>query len=94
MNDHEIIRLAIKAGLAKQMEDNQYRINQFNELTEFVALVEQQERLACYNLREMLHPMNFGTKETYTADELIGHMKQSIEDYADTINARNKHEQV
>lgn len=44
MTDHEIIRLAIKAGLAKQMEDNQYRINQFNELKEFVALVEQHER--------------------------------------------------
>jgi hypothetical protein len=94
MTDHEIIKLAIKAGLAKTMEDNKYRINQFNELKEFVALVEQQERIACYNLREMLHPMNFGTKKTYTADELVGHMKQGIEDYSDMIYARGKNDQI
>jgi hypothetical protein len=44
MTDHEIFKLAIKAGLAKPMEENQYRINQFNELKQFVALVEQHER--------------------------------------------------
>ena len=47
MNDHEIIKLAIEAGLAKPMDGNQYRINQFAELKKYTDLVVQLERNEC-----------------------------------------------
>ena len=48
------------------------------------------EREACAELKNILHPMNFGGKETYTTQELLDHMKTSIVDYSNAIRARGQ----
>jgi hypothetical protein len=56
----------------------------------FAKLVAEKEREACAEIKNILHPMNFGGKQTYTIQELLDHMKTGIVDYSNAIRARGQ----
>lgn len=79
MKQEDIIRIAREAGFYYT-----------DRLRDFAILVAAAEREACAELKNSLHPMNFGGKQTYTAQELLDHMRQGILDYSDAIRARGQ----
>jgi hypothetical protein len=61
-----------------------------DELRKMVEMAIEKEREACADIKNILHPMNFGGKQSYTVQELLDHMKTGILEYSNAIKARGQ----
>ena len=87
MTNEEVMQLMTDMGLHEGGIENWVMDNAWVLV---VNKAIEKEREACAELKNILHPMNFGGKETYTTQELLDHMKTSIVDYSNAIRARGQ----
>ena len=81
MKKEEMVSLLRSAGVDENAVN--LAINAWEMGAEF-------EREECLKIKDLLHPMNFGGKQTYTTQELLDHMETGINEYANMIKERGE----